>query len=97
VTIAEAKRWGLDRAWGRKKIENLERALAEYYLLPPDVATAEAWARVFTSRKQAGRPIGTHDCWIAATALRHGLPLITHNLADYRGIDGLEIVSHAPK
>lgn len=30
------------------------------------------------------------DAWIVATALRHELPLITHNAKDYQGIAGLD-------
>ena len=33
------------------------------------------------------------DAIIAATALRHGLPLATHNTADFRWIGGLRLVN----
>jgi hypothetical protein len=36
------------------------------------------------------------DAWIAATALFHDIPLITHNRDDYLGIDGLTVLSEAP-
>ena len=36
------------------------------------------------------------DCWIAATALEHGLELVTHNPRDFAGIPGLIIITEAP-
>ena len=33
--------------------------------------------------------------WIAATAIRYNLPLLTHNAADYAGVAGLQLVSHS--
>ncbi|NEP13006.1 MAG: type II toxin-antitoxin system VapC family toxin [Symploca sp. SIO2C1] len=33
------------------------------------------------------------DAWIAATALRHDLPLVTHNIKDFVGISNLQLVT----
>jgi predicted nucleic acid-binding protein len=44
-------------------------------------------------RSRRGRQIGWADAWVAATALLHGIPLITHNAKDYRGVDRLVVVS----
>lgn len=41
-----------------------------------------------------GRRIECADGWIAATALRHDIPLVTHNRADYLGVPGLRVISH---
>lgn len=38
------------------------------------------------------RRMSLGDSLIAATALVHGLPLITRNTADFRGVDGLEVI-----
>jgi tRNA(fMet)-specific endonuclease VapC len=43
--------------------------------------------------RRAGRPIGPADAWIAATALRYGVPLVTHNPSDYTGVPGLSVLS----
>jgi predicted nucleic acid-binding protein len=37
--------------------------------------------------------LATLDAWIAATALRHGLRLVTHNRRHFEGITGLRIIS----
>ena len=44
-------------------------------------------------RLAAGRPVSTNDAWIAACALRHGIPPITRNARDFEGIAGLEVTS----
>jgi predicted nucleic acid-binding protein len=36
------------------------------------------------------------DAWIAATAMLYGVPLITHNPADYTAVVGLQIITEAP-
>jgi predicted nucleic acid-binding protein len=33
--------------------------------------------------------------WIAATAVRHGMPLLTHNTMHFRHIEGLVVITHA--
>jgi predicted nucleic acid-binding protein len=42
-----------------------------------------------------GQPIAPQDVWIAATALRYNLPLITHNPSDYQEIAGLTLITEA--
>lgn len=39
----------------------------------------------------AGKTIAPQDAWIAATALRHNVPLITHNASDYQNIANLDV------
>ena len=66
-------------------------------VLPVDDLLARRWARLVVERKSAGRPMDLADAWIATTALRHGLPLVTHNRRHFTGIDGLEVISFAPE
>jgi predicted nucleic acid-binding protein len=39
------------------------------------------------------RRIKLPDATIAATALAHGLPLITRNAADFQGVAGLSVIN----
>jgi tRNA(fMet)-specific endonuclease VapC len=55
-----------------------------------DEPTAWEWARA-TSVK--GKRVAAGDAWIAAVAVRHGLPLVTHNRRHYEPIPGLVIIS----
>lgn len=41
------------------------------------------------------RPLDGADAWVAATAPALGVPLVTHNPADYAGVDALTVISEA--
>lgn len=92
-TAAELYRWAIERGWSRRRIQALEEALQDLVTLELDLAAAQAWARIVANRQRAGRPIATQDAWIAATAIRHNCPLLTHNARDYAQIPGLRVVS----
>ncbi len=51
------------------------------------VLAADLWADL----KRAGQLIGENDILIAATALQHGLPLATGNIAHFSRIPGLTL------
>ena len=48
-------------------------------LLQIDPETAEFYAVIVQALKRAGTPIPTNDIWIAATAQRNGLPVLTRD------------------
>lgn len=52
-----------------------------------DPTTARYYAQILETAKNRGRPIGTADAMIAATALQHGMSLATRNLGDFAGAD----------
>jgi tRNA(fMet)-specific endonuclease VapC len=61
-------------------------------ILPITTDTAAFYATVFALLRRKGRPVPTNDLWIAATALEHGLALVTHD-AHFREIEGLRLVT----
>lgn len=58
-------------------------------LLAVDTAVADRWGRL---QAQARRPLPGIDSLLAATALTHGLTLITRNLKDFQYSD-LQVIS----
>ena len=56
-------------------------------VLSIDGDVAEVWGRMLA---QTGRPVGAVDSLIAATALRHGLRVVTRNTTDF-GFPGLAV------
>ena len=54
-------------------------AVMELDPLPIDAAVAEAWGRLRIALSDAGRQMGVNDSWIAATAIAHGVPVVTQD------------------
>ncbi|TWT78382.1 Toxin FitB [Posidoniimonas polymericola] len=56
---------------------------AEDRILPVDLETAVIWGEITASSAAKGRQIPAVDGLLAATALRHGLHLVTRNITDF--------------
>jgi predicted nucleic acid-binding protein len=90
VSLAEL-RHGIDRmvpgARRRRLNAWLSRELVDRFedrIVTIDAAVAEAWGSVVARQEIIGQPIGPMDAFIAATAVVHGLTLVTRNAADFR-------------
>lgn len=57
--------------------------------LPFDEPAAAEYGRIRAALELAGTPIGPFDMQIAATAVAHGLIVVTHNTAEFSRIAGL--------
>ena len=95
MTVAELYQWAYLRNWGASKLARFEEQLHRYVIVPFDANLCRQWARICVDRQRLGHPISVQDAWIAATALRHGCPLLSHNRHDFVDIDGLELISLA--
>lgn len=62
--------------------------LSDLELLPVDDAVAVAWAHLRVRLAELGRRANVNDLWIAATALAHGIPVVTQD-ADFDALDGV--------
>lgn len=58
----------------------VDRIVIAYDILPMDTATFRCWARLM--RGQAERM--TEDAMVAATAIVHGLTVVTRNVRDFK-------------
>lgn len=93
MTVAELYRWSVRRNWGASLLATLQNDLLKYATLPLDDETAWEWARITSI---PGRPMDAGDAWIAAAAIRHGIPLVTHNRNHFQHVSGLVVISEAP-
>ncbi len=73
---------------GRRKhslqhwLQTLERDHASR-ILPVDRETAHIWGELTAAAQKRGRIVASNDGLIAATARRHGLHIMTRNIADF--------------
>ena len=58
-----------------------------------DRELARTWASIRSEVMRSGHHIDTADCWIAATALLHGIPLLTHNYDHFAYVRDLVTIS----
>jgi tRNA(fMet)-specific endonuclease VapC len=93
MTVAELDRWALSANWGAARRYALEQELRRYVVHPFTRALCLKWAEAVHSARRTGFSVSCADAWIAASALLLDIPLITHNGDDFRGIDGLHVIS----
>ncbi len=70
----------------------VERLLASIEAVPITEAVARAHARISAALERVGTPVSTHDLWIAATALSHGMAVATANVRDFERVPGLTVI-----
>lgn len=71
-----------------------EHLFQRFDVLAPDRDVAWRYGRLYRDLRERGTPIGANDLWIAATALTHGLPLVTRNTAEFGRVPELEVVGY---
>ena len=88
ITIAELHRGVAKLPASRRRsslsvwLEQLEAGFDER-VLPFTSDTAHVWAGMCAQAESEGKPLAAFDSLIAATALTHGLCLVTRNVRDF--------------
>jgi len=89
ITLAEL-RYGIERMPASARRARLDiwvskqlPARFEARVLSIDTETGDTWGRVMARGRTGGRPVGAMDAFIAATAERHHLTLVTRNVSDF--------------
>jgi predicted nucleic acid-binding protein len=80
-----------DMATRSTRLATLAELRSAYPLLEIDALTASCFARIAAAELDAGRKIRHHDAWIAATALRHQVPVVTQD-ADFGSFEEVEVI-----
>ena len=88
LTIGELRK-GVAKAADPTRRETIRRWIDEEIavtfsdaILPVDLAVAERWGSLCGEAERRGRPRPAIDALLAATALVHGLTLVTRNVSD---------------
>ena len=75
----------------RKRISQLKDFTALVNVIPFGPAEAKAAAQIRAKLEKKGIPIGPYDVLIAACAKANNLILVTHNLKEFKRIEGLQV------
>ena len=82
--------WGVARSHRFEENHAALRSLLDaVQVVDMDAEVARQYGQVRAHLRSVGRPIGPNDLWIAAHALAQDVPLITHNLSEFRRVPGL--------
>ncbi|MDJ0679926.1 MAG: type II toxin-antitoxin system VapC family toxin [Xenococcaceae cyanobacterium MO_167.B52] len=93
MTVAELFQWAAVRNWGQSRIADLEKSLENYLIITVDIKVCRIWGNLRAERQAIGKAISPQDAWIAATAIRHSLPLVTNNAKDFQNISKLQVIT----
>lgn len=94
MTLAELHEGALLAGWGAQRWAALKSLLSQMLVLHTTDAVCQCFADVRVQRRS--QPIAVADGWIAATAVAHGIEMVTHNPSDFRGIVGLSMITETP-
>ena len=92
ITFAEIQ-FGIELLQAGKRRMQLEEWMGREFdsrfsgrILPLDADIVKRWAVLSAGRQMVGQPLAQFDGLIAATALKHGLTLVTRDVDDFRGL-----------
>jgi len=89
LTLGEIRKGvaGLPQGKRRTRLESwLESELQARFsgrVLSIDKAVADRWGLLAAAARRAGRPLSAIDGLLAATALHHGLTIVSRNISDF--------------
>ena len=78
----------------RRRLEFIENFALPCDQLPFTTDTARVHSRLHADLLARGQMIGAHDLLIAATAVEHGLAVLTTNRREFDRIPGLAVVAY---
>jgi predicted nucleic acid-binding protein len=85
----------LPRGRRRNRLERwFDEGVARLHCVAWDAATGLRWAKLLADLRAAGRAMPIKDSLIAATALTHGLAIVTLNLRDFAAA-GVQLIDPA--
>lgn len=96
VTATEMRYGALKAGWGKLRRRGFQRDLARFVIVQPDDALMQTCAELRATCQRTGSPLGPKiheaDRWIAATAIRLEIQLVSDD-AVFAHIKGLTLIS----
>ena len=92
ATVAELHKGARKRGWGEDRIRAMDADIQRYVVIPYDAGLARVCGELLADREGRGLRMEEFDAWIAATALRHEIPLATNNRVHFEGVEGLLLI-----
>ena len=84
--------WG---AWLSNRRDQSLAAIRDFagavQIVDLDADAAREYGHLRAHLRSIRQPIGPNDLWIAAHALARDVPLVTHNLSEFRRVPGLSV------
>ena len=94
MTIGELEHGAALRNWGEKRLGKLRGYLSEnFFSIMPTTDICKLWGQIRADAKTSGRVLKPEDGWIAATAVAHGIPLMTNNRRDFEFVPRLQLIT----
>jgi predicted nucleic acid-binding protein len=98
ATVTEMRYGVLKAGWGELRRRGLERDLARFIIVQPDDELMKACATLRAECEKAGHPLGQKiheaDRWIAATAIRLDVALVSDDTV-FTEVPRLSVVSRS--
>lgn len=91
LSAGELFTWALRNNAPPTRLSSLIDLLDDVQILDVDLAIARRFGELRAALLDAGPPTPTFDLAIAATAIVHGMTLVTHNTRDFSHIPGLSL------
>lgn len=70
------------------------RLCRPYAILPWSLDISWQYGELYRLLAASGQLIGANDLWIAATALVHGMGVVTANESEFRRVPGLDVIGY---
>lgn len=86
-SVGELWHGAFKQGYAEDKSRVLDSLIHRFVVLTVDEATVKSWAELKAQAERAGLSKDAADLWIAATAKRHALPLLTNDRAFLSALD----------
>lgn len=93
VSVGELYVWTIRRRWSPRRVAAFEQRLEALVVVPYDLELCRTYGKLRAARLDKGHPAASNDLWIASCAIRHSLPLVTHNAKHFASIRGLKLIT----